>query len=82
MHIIFNRGVPIWFLHVPMSDIDSTKNIDNQYSLPFLLVKVIALQQHVKLYSMPIVVYSGLGFYYAIQTIIHPQNFYASPMKP
>jgi len=37
---LFIRGVPIWvFLHVPMSDIDSTKNIDNRYSLPiFLLV--------------------------------------------
>jgi len=34
------RGVLIWvFLHVPMSDIDSTKNTDNRYSLPiFLLV--------------------------------------------
>jgi len=44
LHAIYQsitiRGVPIWvFLHVPMSDIDSTKNTNNQYSLPiFLLV--------------------------------------------
>jgi len=34
---------------------------------------MIALQQHVKLYSMPIVVVA----WDAIQTITHPQNFYA-----
>jgi len=28
------------FLHVPMSDIDSTKNTDNRYSLPIFLLAI------------------------------------------
>jgi len=70
-----------FFLHVPMSDIDSTKNTDNQYSLPFLLsyqTKVIALQQHVKLYSMPIVVVAWDSIMQSRQLL----TYMYTPMKP
>jgi len=75
MFYIDTRGVPIWVLsHVPMSDIDSTKNTNNQYTpvvyryfycyqtksdCPSTTCKAI-----LHAYSG-----SGLGFYYAIQTI-------------
>jgi len=59
-----------------MSDIDSTKNTDNRYSTDIFIsyqTKVIAFQQHVKLYSSG----SGLGFYYVIQTIMLPPYAYS-----
>jgi len=74
------RGVPIWvFLHVPMSDIDSTKNTDNRYSLPIFYLLSNKSDCHSTTCEAILHGYSGsgLGFYYAIQTIIHPQNFYA-----
>jgi len=61
-----------------MSDIDSTKNTDNRYSLLILLLVI--KQKWLPFNNMwnYACAYSGngLGFYYAIQTITHPQKFY------